>query len=78
MIKENKMDKKELESALRLCISALAKVQSNQIYQSLHGYPDFTSAPTEYEWKRDSQRETDDLVQNALDEATIALFGKGA
>lgn len=71
------MDKKELENALRLCVSALAKVQSNQEYQSLNGYPHFTSAPTEYEWKRDSQKETDNLVQLALDEATKALFGEG-
>ena len=58
--------KSELNRIIRLAYDALLTVQQNQAYQKSSGGKYFTSAPTEYEWKRDSQLKTDAAVTKAI------------
>ena len=64
---------KDLEDALRDCLVVLTRVQKNQEYQLKHGYPDFTSASTEIEWKKESQKKTDEMVETAIFKVAMIL-----
>ena len=66
---------KDLKDALEDCLDALIQVQKNQEYQSKRGFPNFTSAPTEIEWKKDCQSGTDKIVEAAIYKATRVLEG---
>lgn len=64
---------KDLKDALEDCLDALIQVKKNQEYQSKRGFPNFTSAPTEIEWKKDYQSGTDKIVEAAIYKAARTL-----
>jgi hypothetical protein len=50
-------------------LGALQALKSDQAYQQLHGWPFFTSAPTEMEWKAESRDKAWGLAEAAMAKA---------
>lgn len=67
------MDKRLLRD-LRTVRDALQLVIDNKEYQNRTGGKWFTSAPTEYEWKAEHQKKTDDAVIKAIEILDYIIF----